>query len=119
MASPFAFAWMLLKDSARVGGPDGPRLSDEELAATGQGRIRTREDVEPVPFDDVNPMRGDYEKWSQPQHPPMPRPEDEGPTMGEMADMSPEEKEFVMSMARRRNAPKPEDPAQTTLHDFD
>ena len=49
----------------------------------------------------------------------MPRPEDEGPTLGEMADMSPEEKEFELNMARRRSATKPEDPAQTQLLDFD
>ena len=47
----------------------------------------------------------------------------EGPTMGEMANMSPEERAAAMDeemrFARRHHAPKPEDPAQTTLHDFD
>ena len=46
----------------------------------------------------------------------------EGPTLGEMADMSPEERAAAMEeeqrIARRRHAPKPEDSAQTTLHDF-
>jgi len=84
MASPFAFAWMLLKDSARVTPP--------------------------------NPQEGG--EFRQPQHPPMPLP-DEGPTLGEMADMDPEEAEFERALMARRQAPKSKDPAQTTLHDFD
>ena len=89
MASPFAFAWMLLKDSARY------RPEDRQAAAE-ERRFQLE----------------------QSEHPPMPRPEDEGPTMGEMADMDPEEAEFERELAARRMKPKPNDPAQTTLADF-
>jgi hypothetical protein len=94
MASPFAFAWMLLKDSARVA-PPNPQYPQED-----DGRDEPRRQFEQL------------------QHPEMPLP-DEGPSLGEMADMSPEEAEFERALMARRNAPKPEDPAQTTLHDFD
>ena len=111
MASPFAFAWMLLKDSARVpkssmtqrddGGPVSRPLS----GGSWETGTTQRDLGGPQPIGNT-------------QHPPMPRP-DEGPTMGEMADMSPEEKEFELNMAHRRSATKPEDPAQKTLLDFD
>ena len=42
----------------------------------------------------------------------------EGPTLGELADMSPEEKEFEMEMARRRAGVKEAPTGQKTLHDF-
>ena len=109
MASPFAFAWMLLKDSARY----RPEEADEEIR---QQQGMEEEFTHGKDESEIDRALLDR-MLSQPQHPPMPLP-DEGPTLGEMADMSPEEKEFEMSMARRRNAPKPEDPAQTTLHDF-
>ena len=94
MASPFAFAWMLLKDSARVA-PPNPQYPQED-----DGRDEPRRQFE------------------QPQHPPMPH-HDEGPTLGEMANMDPEEAEFERALLARRKAPKPEDPAQTQLHQFD
>ena len=138
MASPFAFAWMLLKDSARVAddhfhdwsqpshkiGSDikeaalRHNLSESETSSLYRQHMKEHG---MFPSQDAPPFGEfvDSQMGQQSQHPPMPRPEDEGPTMGEMADMSPEEKEFEMSIARRRNAPKPEDPAQRTLHDFD
>lgn len=43
----------------------------------------------------------------------------EGPTLGELADMDPEERKIEMEIARRR-AGVPEAPKnQRTLHDFD
>ncbi len=42
----------------------------------------------------------------------------EGPTLGEMADMSPEQKEFEMEIARRRAGVKEAPKGQKTLHDF-
>jgi len=93
MASPFAFAWMLLKDSASTQYPNPQYPYD--------GRFEPRRQ-----FPD-----------EQLQHPEMPRP-DEGPTLGEMADMSPEEKEFEMEIARRRAGVKEAPKGQKTLHDF-
>lgn len=41
-----------------------------------------------------------------------------GPTIGEMADMSPEEKKLEMEIARRRAGVKGAPKGQKTLHDF-
>ncbi len=98
MASPFAFAWMVLKDSAIVA-PPNPQYPHPQYPQEDDGRDEPRRQFEQL------------------QHPEMPRP-DEGPTLGEMADMSPEEKEFEMEIARRRAGVKEAPKGQKTLHDF-
>ena len=119
MLAPIDHAWMLLKA--------GPTEREQRNANEGMEPFQAHMVDSRYPYNRGEEEGPDSQEASmQPSSgAPIdaamrqlrPRSDDEGPTLGELADMDPEEKEFYMREAGRRSA-APSDSPQRTLHDY-
>ena len=113
MLAPSEAAWLFLKSQPTEREQRNMNEGDESLwQMTDSHYPHNRGEQEPQEPQEVSQKRSQHAPVNIPW-----MPWDEGPTLAELADMSPEEGDVhVREAGRRSAAPSPK--SQTTLHDY-